>query len=102
MNVESGERVMRPLGPKGPGGKSELRRARWSLTATGRKPRESATESKPPMARRRPASRQVVTLSEAKGLAVRNYKSEILRTRERVLRMTVKARRRPCGGIRQG
>ena len=30
------------------GGKSELDRARWSLTATGSDPRESATESKPP------------------------------------------------------
>ena len=45
-----GERVMRPLGPSGPGGKSELRRARWWVTPTGRKARESATENRPPMA----------------------------------------------------
>src|SRR5438552_16689216 len=31
-------------------GKSGLHRARWWVTPTGRKPRESATESKPPMA----------------------------------------------------
>ncbi len=30
------------------GGKSELHRARWSLTATGGDPKESATENKPP------------------------------------------------------
>ena len=30
------------------GGKSELRRAGWSLTATGGDPRESATENIPP------------------------------------------------------
>ncbi len=30
------------------GGKSELRRAGWSLTATGGDPRESATEKIPP------------------------------------------------------
>ena len=32
----------------GPGGKSELRRAGWSLTATGGDPEESATEKIPP------------------------------------------------------
>jgi len=32
----------------GPGGKSELHRAGWSLTATGGNPKESATEMKPP------------------------------------------------------
>ena len=32
------------------GGKSELRRAGWSLTATGGDPRESATENIPPRA----------------------------------------------------
>ena len=32
----------------GPGGKSGLRRTRWWVTPTGRKTRESATESKPP------------------------------------------------------
>jgi len=31
-----------------PGGKSGLRRTRWWVTPTGRKTRESATESKPP------------------------------------------------------
>ncbi|MBP1711156.1 MAG: hypothetical protein H6Q49_1358 [Deltaproteobacteria bacterium] len=30
------------------GGKSELRRAGWSLTATGGDPKESATENIPP------------------------------------------------------
>jgi len=30
------------------GGKSELLRAGWSLTATGGDPKESATENKPP------------------------------------------------------
>ena len=34
------------------GGKSGLRRARWSLTATRGDPRESATETIPPSARR--------------------------------------------------
>ena len=32
-------------------GKSGLHRARWWVTPTGRKPRDSATENKPPMAR---------------------------------------------------
>jgi hypothetical protein len=31
------------------GGKSELRRAGWSLTATGGDPKESATENIPPV-----------------------------------------------------
>jgi len=31
------------------GGKSELRRAGWSLTATGGNPKESATENIPPL-----------------------------------------------------
>ncbi len=31
------------------GGKSELRRAGWSLTATGGDPKESATENVPPV-----------------------------------------------------
>lgn len=31
------------------GGKSELDRARWSLTATRGNPRDSATENTPPM-----------------------------------------------------
>ena len=31
-----------------PGGKSEHRRAGWSVTPTGGDPRESATESRPP------------------------------------------------------
>jgi hypothetical protein len=31
------------------GGKSELRRAGWSLTATGGDPKESATENIPPL-----------------------------------------------------
>ena len=33
------------------GGKSELHRAGWSLTATGGDPKESATENIPPAAR---------------------------------------------------
>jgi len=49
----AGERAMRPLGFSGPGGKSELHRARWWVTPTGRKARESATEIKPPMTRPR-------------------------------------------------
>ena len=31
------------------GGKSGLRRARWSVTRTGGNPRESATEKRPPL-----------------------------------------------------
>ena len=34
------------------GGKSELHRAGWSLTATGGDPKESATEKIPPLRRR--------------------------------------------------
>jgi hypothetical protein len=37
---------------QGAGGKSELRRAGWSLTATGGDPKESATENIPPRAYR--------------------------------------------------
>lgn len=37
------------VGPKGPArGKSGLRRTGWSVTPTGRKARESATENRPP------------------------------------------------------
>ena len=36
--------------PKWIGGKSELHRAGWSLTATGGDPKESATENIPPAA----------------------------------------------------
>jgi len=35
------------------GGKSELRRAGWSLTATGGNPKESATEKIPPFLEKR-------------------------------------------------
>ena len=39
-------------GPNGrTGGKSELHRAGWSLTATGGDPKESATENIPPRAK---------------------------------------------------
>src|SRR5690606_35922923 len=39
------------FGHSRPGGKSELGRARWWLTATRREPRESATENIPPASR---------------------------------------------------
>ena len=43
-----GEAIARPAACRRPGGKSELGRARWSLTATRSDPRDSATENIPP------------------------------------------------------
>jgi hypothetical protein len=46
LGVGVGQMIAVPV--SGDGGKSELQRAGWSLTATGGDPKESATENIPP------------------------------------------------------
>jgi len=52
LSVAEGGRVIARHAFRAAGGKSELHRAGWSLTATGGDPRESATENIPPRASR--------------------------------------------------